>query len=275
MIYTIKSDGLSLSVDSFGCCLCSLKDNRDNEELIWQKDEKIWNCQDILIFPIIDMPDYKIDGQTYKCDTKHGFVRHMDFALKNHTANSLTLETVSTEETLKQFPFEFKLTATFLVVDRTFEAVYEIFNMSDGVMPYYFGLHPAFAAKNAKAEVIFEKECTPVLHLLSNKVVSDTRILPPLKSLVLSRQIFDKLQTVILSEYGNTEFCFKTESREYDIECDSPSLAFWSRSNGDYICIEPWWGMADTLNQPCELSQRKFVNLTADKKIFGWKVTVN
>lgn len=275
MIYTVKSKELTLSVDSFGCCLRSVFDNVRKRELLWQKDPAVWDCSDILIFPVIDRPTFDVDEKTYRCESKHGFVRNADFTLERITENSVTLSFLWTEETFRQFPFEFKLTAEFNVCGRTFTASYKAENFSDKTMPFFFGLHPAFCAENAQAELIFEKECSPTLHLLKDKRVYSQKKTEKLRTFHLSRKVFDELQTVIFSDTENVRYSLIADGTEYAIECNSPVLAFWSRTGGNYVCVEPWWGMADSENQPAELSQRKFVNLADGAETFSWKIAIS
>lgn len=68
----------------------------------------------------------------------------MEFDFVSKTEDCLVLEAVYNEETLKQYPFKFKVVATYKLSGKMLEGSYEIFNLDAKTMPYGFGLHNGF-----------------------------------------------------------------------------------------------------------------------------------
>lgn len=83
MLYEIKNDKLSVSADTFGAELHSIK--LDGKEYLWQCGDA-WKRYAPILFPFICSPKdrtYKAGGQEYHMAANHGFAV---------TANLHTLE---------------------------------------------------------------------------------------------------------------------------------------------------------------------------------------
>lgn len=83
MLYEIKNDKLSISADTFGAELHSIK--LDGKEYLWQCGDA-WKRYAPILFPFICSPKdrtYKAGGQEYHMAANHGFAV---------TANLHTLE---------------------------------------------------------------------------------------------------------------------------------------------------------------------------------------
>lgn len=274
MKYTIESDSASVTIDGLGCTLSSLLDKKTGSELLWQKDPAAWNCQDILIFPVIDRPTFGINGKSYCCDTKHGFVRTREFTPILAESNRLILETSSDEETKRQFPFDFNLRADFSVDGNTLSATYTITNKSDREMPFYFGIHPALKAENGEGILSFGQDCRPIVHYLKDKEVFKEERGETIKEIAVNKAVLNKYQTIILSDVPSS-YTLTTKSANFHFSCESPVLSLWSNPVGDYICVEPWWGMAVGKTMPFELADRQFVNKTRTASEFSYRLTIN
>ena len=63
----------------------------------------------------------------------------------------------------------------------------------------------------------------------------------------------------------------------YTYRSDCPLWAFWSNENGgDYVCVEPWWGINDNPAFPRELSLKPFMNFEmGEGSTFSYELTVS
>ena len=80
MLYEIKNDKLSISADTFGAELHSIK--LDGKEYLWQCGDA-WKRYAPILFPFICSPKdrtYKAGGQEYHMTANHGFARDSRFA---------------------------------------------------------------------------------------------------------------------------------------------------------------------------------------------------
>ena len=113
---------------------------------MWQGDPAFWSGRNPTLFPMVGSTwDKKlhIGGKEYVTGN-HGFTRHSDFTCIEHDDSHILMELTDSEETLKQYPFRFKLHILYELDERKVNITYRIFNENDTEMPFNFGLHPAF-----------------------------------------------------------------------------------------------------------------------------------
>lgn len=115
MLYEIKNDKLSVSADTFGAELHSIK--LDGKEYLWQCGDA-WKRYAPILFPFICSPKdrtYKAGGQEYHMAANHGFARDSEFAFSGSTKNSLSFTLKDNDVTLAQYPYHFELEVTYSI----------------------------------------------------------------------------------------------------------------------------------------------------------------
>ena len=115
MLYEIKNDKLSVSADTFGAELHSIK--LDSKEYLWQCGDA-WKRYAPILFPFICSPKdrtYKAGGQEYHMTANHGFARDSEFAFSGSTKNSLSFLLKDNDVTLAQYPYHFELEVTYSI----------------------------------------------------------------------------------------------------------------------------------------------------------------
>ncbi|HBF77879.1 MAG TPA: aldose epimerase, partial [Clostridiaceae bacterium] len=130
MVSLIKNEFLTLKAESKGAEMISLKDNMDSTEYIWQGNPDVWNRHAPILFPIVGKlknNKYKIDGTVYEM-SQHGFARDMEFNLTEQKDNRIKYELKSDEETLKKYPYKFKLTVEYILNKNKVDVVYSVDN---------------------------------------------------------------------------------------------------------------------------------------------------
>ena len=98
---------LDVTVNENGSLLDSVKYR--GEEYLWQGSEKSWKSKDIVIFPFVArLKDgwYTVDGKRYEMKN-HGLARYNVFTAESNTGDTLVMDFKSSEETKKQYPFDF------------------------------------------------------------------------------------------------------------------------------------------------------------------------
>ena len=106
---TLQNEYLSIQIAERGAELCSIMCN--GKEYLWQADPKFWGRHSPVLFPIVGKvwdDVYTVEGKNYPL-SQHGFARDMDFELVSQSATEVTYRLMSTEETLKKYPFPFLL----------------------------------------------------------------------------------------------------------------------------------------------------------------------
>ena len=100
------------------------------------------------------------------------------------------------------------------------------------------------------------------------------QIIDKLKLLPLSKELFEEYPTLIIeNEAAITLGCYNHE-REVVVRFDGfPYVGIWSPINAlgeiaDFVCIEPWYGVADTVGEPQELMSKKGIQVIEPHSMF-------
>lgn len=270
----LEGKKLKIEVDLHGGTLHSIIDKENNEELMYQIEEGSWPNQDVVIFPHVGTNSFDINGKHYEISTRHGLLRNADFKFKEKGENYLKVYYESSEESKKVFPFDFEFILTYKLEDYKLIEHVEIVNKSKEILPCMYGSHLAIKT-NEKGIVLLNEN--RVLHPLNEKGLIDLDkvvILP--ETLTLTKDLFKKYDTLVIENKSNhlevkTGFGYTVN---YKFDC--PNFAIWSNANkGNYVCIEPWWGISNIINESKELKNREFINLVEDKKEFEFSIEFN
>lgn len=216
--------------------------------------ESFWNRHSPVLFPIVGKlknGKTSINGKTYEMG-QHGFARDMDF--EKIDENSYVLK--SNEETRKKFPFDFELYISYKVQENKVFTHYEVINKSNDMMIFGLGGHPAYLCEysSGKYRLEFEDiEDEVEIYQLedgllkenpekTNKFIRENRIF-------LESKTFEK-DAIIMKKLKSSKIYLKTETKlilAFEFK-DFPYLALWSKKDAPFICIEPWFNTADSVN---------------------------
>lgn len=232
----IENEFLSLNIELKAAEMHSLIDKRNLKELLWQGDPAYWAGRNPILFPIVGSTfDKKIHlfGKEYIMGN-HGFTRNSLFKLISHTKNQMTLVLEANETTLAQYPFNFSLFVTYTLLDHAVNIDYRIENNDHQIMPFSFGLHPAFALDSSNsAQVEFpEVEKDPILIDGHRANMNDE---------------FFKTHASFRMEYINSLYIdLVRKDARIRVSCeDYRWVVFWKKPGAAFLCIEPWHGHGD------------------------------
>lgn len=267
----IENEFIALEVQERGGSMTSLFDKRRNVELLYKPKPDSWQGQDVFIFPFIARlvdQTYTYHGKTYSLKN-HGLLRYMDCQMEKLSDSSLVVSFHSTEETKERYPFDFEASLTYRLVGNEVFLSYRIVNLSKEPMPFMLGSHPAFALPGERKEDEFDisgnriviKDTSSVDVLLQEETFSFmTGKKEKMDAVIpLSKDLFRRINTVIIEAEGFQDVLLekKDGSKILVHKEDAPYLALWSDMKfGDYVCIEPWHGIPDTLGASKELTEK-------------------
>ena len=254
MIFSIKNDHLSLSVDSYGAQMQSIK-SADGVEYLWQGDEQFWAGRAPNLFPFAArmwQKKFLFDGKEYPTEL-HGFTRFSDFALFEQTADMLVFRLDSNDDIKKIYPFEFSFFIIYKLSCKTVEITYKVENYGDKKMHFAVGGHPGFNTPISEETpfedyyIEFESECKPIRVGFSPEVHVNGKDAPyPLvegRILPLRHELFDN-DAIVLKNATSTAFlCSEKLGKILKVSYPQmPIIAFWQYAHRKcpYICFEPW-----------------------------------
>jgi galactose mutarotase-like enzyme len=255
-LITIATPELTARINVFGAELSTLT-LAEGGELLWDGDPAFWTGRAPLLFPIVGALEhgrYRLGEATFSM-AQHGFARRRLFALVAQSATSLTLRLEADAETLAQYPFHFRLDATFTVEGCSLTMAAQIANLGGEPMPASFGFHPALrwplpgALARAGHQVRFtHDEPAPVRRLTSAGTLSLEAMPTPVRGdvLDLTDALFEN-DALIFDQVVSRQVSYGApESAQLEIAYEGmPYLGIWTKPGAGYICIEPWHGIAD------------------------------
>lgn len=146
MLKTLENDILRLTVDTHGAEIHSLVAKDTGIEYIWQADPNYWQRHAPILFPIVGKlknGQYEYDGTVYRMPG-HGFARDKEFEFSGQTENSLEYTLTYDEDTLRMYPFKFKLTVTYTINFAEVKVSWKVENLDtkeDMYFPLVLTLH--------------------------------------------------------------------------------------------------------------------------------------
>lgn len=246
MLYEIKNGNISVSADTFGAELHSLKCG--DIEYLWQCGDA-WKRYAPILFPFICAPKdkkYLVDGKEYQMNANHGFARDSEFTFLRQENDELAFQLTDNAETLTQYPFPFRLEIIYRLLDDGVEVAHIVENTGDTPMYFYLGGHPAFqcpiAGEGEFSDYYVEYEKLESLHHQNGREVQgviDGRILP------MSRELFD-YDSIILDAPNSHTISLKSNKSGHSVTLEFPEsncITVWSSTGDDraaFVCLEPW-----------------------------------
>lgn len=284
MQYELKNSFLKVVVSSHGAELQSVQDVHSGYEFLWQADPKVWGRHAPILFPIVGrlkQDRYQYAGQDYDL-SQHGFARDQEFKLVSQTDDSLTLELAASEETLAKYPFAFRLQVNYSLLNNLLEENFRVINEDDKEMIFGIGGHPGFnlPVANGLTKRDFFLECHPsedrILIPLENSLLNwDERTLAITDTPIeLSDDLFKDDALILQLSGHDNKFSIKTDKSDFHINVwtrNAPFVGFWSQypQCANYVCIEPWWGIADRLDHNQKLEDKYGMNHLAAGQEFA------
>ncbi|WP_329806485.1 aldose 1-epimerase family protein [Flavobacterium facile] len=265
MIITISNSQLSATINTLGAELLSLVKN--NKNYIWQVDETYWNKTSPVLFPIVGRlkkDSFTYNGNSYQLP-RHGFARNMEFSFDKKSEHQVIFELNETEETKGNYPFDFKLLMAYTLMDNELVIEYFVRNQSDEVLPFSIGAHPAFAIEGNFEDysLQFNKEDSFETHHLENESFNGKTTLVETKnnSITLNYQLFEK-DALVFKQLKSNEVVLSHQNKNIlKVNFDHfPYLGIWTKQNAPFLCLEPWCGLADSIDHNGNLEEKEGIN---------------
>lgn len=243
-LFSMENELAAVTVSEHASEITSFVDKATGIEHMWQGDPAFWAGRNPTLFPMVGSTWNKevcIDGKVYHMGN-HGFTRNSEFTCIEHSDNTIVMELKDSEETLAQYPFRFTLHITYTLEGKTLSIRYSIVNDNDHVMPFNFGLHPAFNCPMAEGEVQAD------YHLETNEdevFMQGKDVVAEGKILELNREVLEK--TILVTAPKSTETKLTNGKHTVTVHAEGYEwLAFWSaKNNAPFVCIEPWHSHTD------------------------------
>ncbi|MDT2703404.1 aldose 1-epimerase family protein [Enterococcus dongliensis] len=286
MSVTISNDFLEATINEQGAELASLRANEI--EYIWQADPKYWGRHAPLLFPFVGRlkdDQYTYQGKTYSMG-QHGFARDKLFSVVEQTKDKVTFLLESDEETKAVYPFDFALTVSYEIWGEGVRIRFNVENTGTEEMIFALGGHPAFnipLTEELKFEdyfIAFSPQKSRVkiplkgpFTNLDQKTIGQTNT-----NIQLSRDLF-KEDALIYETRGLNAYTLGSEESSHRVRVaynNVPYVGLWSPypAEAPFVCIEPWWGFADTIDSTGRLEDKEGMNRLAANEQFKTEFSI-
>ena len=270
MLVTLENHLLSVEIKTKGAELCSIVRKDCSLEYIWSGDPAIWGKTSPVLFPIVgSLKDnsYIYNGQRYTL-SRHGFARDAEFALVEGDASRAVFVLRDSPASLKNYPFHFDLYLKYELDGDSLVVTYEVMNTGPAVLYFSIGGHPAFRVP--LVEGISYEDYYLQFETTENAprwpISADGLIQPLAESFLnhrdrieLSRNLFEK-DALVFKHLLSTKVSLRAASNNHGLDFHFngfPYLGLWAAKGGDFVCIEPWCGIADAVGHDQLLAEKE------------------
>jgi galactose mutarotase-like enzyme len=287
MISQIQNNILAVSVSSKGAELQSIINKETGLEYLWNGDAKFWAKKSPVLFPIVGSlknNSYEYEGKIYHLG-RHGFARDMDFLIEKQSEDEIFFSLSDNAEILLNYPFHFKFSIKYSLEKNKLIVEYNIENTGDDKMYFSVGGHPAFKVPLADETVFadyflqfdsienigrYPLSADGLIEANTIPVLNNTDILP------LQKTLFYK-DALVFKDIRSNNISLKSNKTIHGLNIqlmNFPYLGIWNAKDADFVCIEPWCGIADNVTASGNLIEKEGINELNVKENFirSWSV---
>ena len=280
---------MNISVSKKGAELQSIVAN--GREYLWQGDPAFWGRRAPILFPIVGkLADEKlrIDGHEYTMK-QHGFARDTEFAEQDGWY-------VLAEKGRNNYPYVYELAVKYEIDGNTLTCNWQVTNRGDKTMFFQIGAHPAFLLPDYDANdaihgyiQCYDANNNVVSPLVFSTLVDGLRthytqpkgLLNDKGILALTNTTFtDDAILIEAHQVAKVTLFDKQGKRVLTVSCpQADAFGIWApnKTGCPFVCIEPWYGIADNAGFKGDISERDCIHsLEPDEKYeFCYAITLN
>lgn len=283
----IQSEFIKATINSHGAELTSLVDLDSGLEYIWPGDKKYWKRSSPILFPIVGKlldDKYRIGNKFYQM-LKHGFARDNDFTMVKHTSDSVQYRLESNAEIYKIYPFKFIFNVTYRVYGPKIIITFEVKNIDRREILFSIGAHPAFniPVNGGTFEdyfIEFESVEPTGAYYLHKELINFNG--PSDKSMFNGRKIplahdlfYD--DALIFKDLASNKISLKNTANGRGVTIDFtnwPYLGIWQPKDAPFVCLEPWYGVADSPGNNNNFFEKEGLVTLDSGKIFSCEYSI-
>ncbi|SHL57515.1 Galactose mutarotase [Chitinophaga jiangningensis] len=285
----LSNEKLTVTIAEKGAEIQSILRNDTNQEYMWSGNPDFWGKKSPVLFPIVGGllgNKYSYNGNEYSLG-RHGFARDMNFVVTEQGPDSVLFSLIDNEDTLKVYPFHFIFSIRYVLEENTLSVTYHVKNTGEDMMYFSVGAHPAFRVPLADGSAFtdyyleFSQPESAGKWPLSPGGQIETTPVPFLQGttkLPLTKPMFYE-DALVFKNLASNKISIKSDLTVYGltVQFDGfPYMGIWSAKDADFVCIEPWCGIADSVNTTGQLPDKEGINALHPGQLFDrtWSVTV-
>ena len=196
----------------------------------------------------------------------------MEFVLTAKDKESISFTLQANEATQKVYPFLFSFTITYTISKNKLICNYQITNVDLKPMFFSVGAHPAFKvpleenlAFNDYQLIFNSNETAQQWPLTTEGLIKRAPIdfFKDTNTIALNKDLF-YADALVFKELKSTSISLSSNQSNHGFKFeynDFPYMGIWSAKNADFVCIEPWCGIADHEDANGDFKQKDGINI--------------
>jgi galactose mutarotase-like enzyme len=288
-MFILENEVLKVRVAPKGAELQSVVHKAFGIDYLWDGNPVYWPKHSPVLFPIVGNlknNSYSYMGRSYELP-RHGFARDMVFDVEKQSLKEIVFLLKSDPETKKGYPFDFEFRIRYQLSGDELSTEYIVSNTGNVVLLFSVGGHPAFrlplTTDTTFSDYYLKFEETE--NLSRWPISKDGLLLPQPVPLLedsdrisLAKSLF--YQDALVFKYpASSEISLLSKKTPHGIRFqmgEFPFLGIWSAKDADFICIEPWCGIADSVNSNQQLEQKEGIEKLSPGKLFSrqWNIKI-
>ncbi|MBC6314696.1 aldose 1-epimerase family protein [Listeria grandensis] len=282
----LENDALLVELKEDGAELTRIFDKNSEKEFLWHADGAFWGRHSPVLFPTVGRlveDTYLVDGKPFHLG-QHGFARDRIFQVTDQSEQSITLRLEADEESLLIYPFRFALEISYRLEGGTIHVGYHVVNLDDKTIYFSIGAHPAFNVPFVEGEVFEDyylefgaTEQLDTLALSGPYLSGEKKKIADAKKLALNYDLFAN-DALIFEGLTKNEITIRSRKNRHFVKVAFPNFKYvgiWTPKPGTpFLCIEPWFGIADTKGASVELQDKKAMEELAVGNDFSSEYTI-
>lgn len=281
-MHILQNDFLKIESKVSGGELTRIYSKKQDKEILWNADSKHWGRHSPILFPIVGrLKDNTtiIEDKAYTM-SQHGFARDLDFEAISINDNSISYRLVSSETTYNFYPYDFELIIKYTLENNSVNIEWNVTNKDNKDIYFSIGAHPAFnlSISNDKSisDCHLNFKCRDNVNKITlNGPFSDKRIsIDNLESFVVKPELFSN-EALIYTNVDEITIQDNKDNSSVKINFkDFPLVGIWTpyykdtNSTAPFLCIEPWYGIADNINSSGKYIDKDYINKLSPSEIF-------
>lgn len=286
-MFILGNEILKVEIASRGAELQSILNAVTGIEYLWNGNPAFWSKRSPVLFPVVGSLKnniYYYQGKSYQLP-RHGFARDMNFEAEKQSQKEITFLLRSDADTKKNYPFDFEFRIRYQILGDELSTEYMIKNTGSGLLIFSVGGHPAFSlplTTDTNFEDYYlkfeETENLSRWHISKDGLIETqpSPVLTDSNRLNLKKSLF--YQDALVFKYpASSDISLISSKTSHGILFqmgEFPFLGIWSAKDADFICLEPWCGIADSVTSDQQLEHKEGMEKIAPGKVFSrqWRV---
>lgn len=254
----LENDEVKVLVNPLGAELSSLYSKKHRLEYLWQAGTA-WPKQAPVLFPIVGQlkENRFFYNDSWYALPRHGFARERHFSVDECGPNRLLFRLHDDEHSRAVFPFSFQFEVDYHLRGHELDIIYSVLNTGTTEGWYSFGAHPAFRVpldiRDRYEDYYLEfshQEQSGRWPLVNGLIGTEPQSFFTSTQLPLAKTLFEH-DALVFKGIRSDHVTLRSKRHTHGVKVllnQCPYLGIWAAKGADFVCIEPWQGIADSVN---------------------------